>query len=436
MVKILIGTILLYYFGYLNPSSRSLLNTLFMSVSAVCVTGLSVMDVGTTLSNTGQIILICLVELGGIGIFCFSNWIMLSLSGSLSTKESMVIADMLGSNKGFNPGFIIKSTLVYTLGIELIGALFLFFYFIRDMSVATAIKYSVFHSISAFCNSGFTLFPDSLASFSSQWYLNIVIAILVLFGGIGFLVSADVGASVLAFFRKRRRKLLLHSKIILVFTGIIIVVSSIAIFILEIENSRMDPELNIRIFESLFIAIASRTAGFSQVDMNSLTNMSLIIICLIMFIGASPGSTAGGIKITTFAILCGMLRSQLTNRSSVEIMYRRVPSKIVSKAMTVVFIYCILAVTALVLLQFTELYGVVAQDTRGVFIKHLFEVISALSTVGLSTGVTESLSNPGLCIIMGCMFIGRLGAIVIIASVIGTRRSLDYKYPPANILVG
>lgn len=415
-----------------------LVDSLFTVTSAVCVTGLTVADTGSGFSRWGQVLILVLIQLGGLGILTCTNFIVLLRRMKAGFSERRLIEESHGLLPGISPVTLVRSIFLFTMAIEACGAVLLAlrFYFGYGMRAANAIWYGVFHSISAFCNAGFALFSDSLVVFGQDWMVNAIIMFLIISGGLGFVVVADLTLWLASRKRGKRRRLTLHSKMVLVVSIALLSVGFLLFFILELTGPAMPESVSAHVLESLFLSITARTAGFNTVEMSHLTNASLLGMMFLMFIGGSPGSTAGGVKTTTLGVLVALIASKVRNRQDAEAFSRRIPNETVAKALLSIIGFLLSLFVAVILIQVTELYGVPHSEYRGVFMEYLFEVVSALCTVGLSTGITASLSIGGKLILIICMFIGRVGPVLLAGSLIGHRKRLEYRYPEEDMIVG
>lgn len=439
IIKIIVGTILLYWFGFNNKvyfNTTYFMASLFTTVSAVCVTGLSIITPHKDLNLFGQIVLLFLIQIGGLGFLTFSNWVILSIRGKIHTNALLVSQESLGYLKIIPIKFILKKVIIYTIVIEFIGALILSIRFWFDFPLYHALWLGIFHSISAFCNAGFSLFVNSLINYQYDPIVNFTISFLIILGGLGFIVLYDLEKWFFKHSTNNSKCLSLHTKVVLTYTGILILIGTLFFLVFEWNNSFLAQPFSIKFMKSLFLSITARTAGFNNIAISEMTNVSLMMLMFLMFIGASPGSTGGGIKTTTFAVLYTFLRSQLKNHPYPEVFYKTVPYLKVNKALGIVVMYFILFILSVIALQITELSHLSILQARTFFIDIVFEVFSALSTVGLSTGITVHLSDQGLCVLMICMFVGRLGPLAVISSMIHVKKKLNYSYPQGDIFIG
>lgn len=435
---ILLGMIGLRLFGFSDLMTRPpWLTAAFTATSAVCVTGLSVIDLGRDLSGAGQVLLLVLIQIGGLGVLTLSNWILLFLRGRVTLHGGLIMRDTMGDVAQVSPGAFLKRIVLFTASVEAIGAVVLFTRFVWDHGFAQALWLAVFHSVSAFCNAGFSLFSDSLVSYRGDWLVNATIMSLIVLGGIGYVVAVEVGGWMLA--RKRRQKrwnLSLHSRIVVVTTALLIFGGSALILVMEWHGPAFQMAWHEKILSATFLSVTSRTAGFNTLDTGQLTNATLLFVIFLMFIGASPASTGGGVKTTTAVIVLHLVRSWINNRPRVEVGGRSIPHAQVSKALAVAALQASIAFIGVLLLQLTEFGAMSHAESRGYFLGHLFEVVSAIGTVGLSTGVTPYFTPSGHCVLILMMFVGRVGPLVLASSIIGEKPEWAYVYPEEEVLTG
>jgi trk system potassium uptake protein TrkH len=434
---ILIGIVSLELQGLAEGrADTELMTSAFTSVSAVCVTGLTVVDLSRDMGFGGQLVVLVLIQIGGLGVLTLSNWVLLSMRGRLGVYGSILTIDTIGAHPQVSPTALVRRIMLFTLWSEALGALVLFLRFSGDFQVGKAAWLAIFHSVSAFCNAGFSLFGDSLMAYREDVVVNFIAMALIVAGGIGFVVAMDVVEQAAAAVKGVRRKLALHTRAVVGASLLLIVISALLFLAFEWNNTFATEPAGGELVQSFFLSVTARTAGFNTVEIAHLTNMTLVILIVLMVIGASPGSTGGGVKTTSVVVLWALLRSHLFNRPQTEVRDRRVPPELVAKAMALILLYGCVVVVGMIALQATEFGELPHQATRGLFLEHLFEVVSALSTVGLSMGLTIRLSDGGLLVLMGLMFVGRVGPLVIAASLIGERSQLDYRLPEADIMIG
>lgn len=438
ILMIIAGTILL---SLPIASSKNVpqpfIDALFTSTSAVATTGLIVVDTGSFYSLFGQMVLLVLIQIGGLGYMIFIALIILGLGGRMSFSNRILLSESLARPTSIDMKKFVKIVVVFTFVIEAIGAILLSLYWMNYFPTTKAIYSGVFHSISAFCTAGFSLFSDSFSSYRGNIFINLVISAICIVGAIGFFVLYDIYTLSKKVAKPPiRRGLSIHSKFVLLLSIILISIGAVLIFT---SGTRLPYEtggqgglqsvtLGKRLLSSTFQSIsASTTAGFSTVKIEGMSSNSLFVIILLMFIGASPGGTGAGIKTVSFGVILLFLFSLLTGRENVNLFKRRIPPQIINKAFAISFIAILWAVLATGILTVTE---------KGSFLQILFEVVSALSNVGLSTGITPTLSTIGKVVISVTMLIGRMGPLAIGFSLIGKPKPAAFKYAEADVLVG
>lgn len=418
LVTILIGTLLLSLpVAMESKQSMGFVNSLFMSTSAVCVTGLSVFtDVGTSLSLFGQIVLLILIEIGGLSFLTIMTFVFYLLGVKIGISERFLLKEALNQNTTHGIVKMIRRTIVIALVIQTIGALINLIVFIPDYG-AKGIFVSIFHSVSSFNNAGFDIFGngDSLITYSNNILLNINTMVLIVLGGLGFIVIYDVLTL------KKNRKLATHSKIVLLMTTILIVGGMLLLKLSMPSMSWM---------EAIFQSITARTAGFATIDMSTVNNPAHMVLIFLMFVGASPCSTGGGLKTTTLFVIIIYIISFAKGKSPV-IGYRKISNQSLFKALALVA-FSILYVVVII-------FGISLAE-KGLTIKEItFETISAFATVGLSMNVTPTLSIASKVLLCATMFIGRLGPLTIISIMNRnwTKASKDtIVYVEENVIIG
>lgn len=389
------------------------IDALYMSTSAVCVTGLVSVDVGDTFTPLGQFFLAVLIQTGGLGVTCIGAGVIVAMRRRVNLKGRNVIREAMNLNTGKGIVKFIKSVFLTTLSFELVGAALSFIVFIKDYPPLRAIGISLFHSIAAFNNSGFDILGNfqSLIPYQNNVLLNLVTCGLVVFGGIGFLVIRELIEK-----RLRWRKLSMHTKVVLTVSAALIVIGTLLIKLTE----------NVTWLGAFFNSVSARTAGFATYPLGEFTNAGLSVIALLMFIGASPGSTGGGIKTSTLFVLFQGIKSAATNKSEKAFHYA-VPATAFRKA----------AVITLIGLGIVSVgtYLMTAMEPQISFIDALFEVTSAFGTVGLTTGITTELCLGSKLLSIVIMYIGRLGPLTI-ASLWYFTKGERVSYPDGNIAIG
>jgi len=433
-IMILVGTWLLSLPYAARIKTSSFIDALFTATSAVCVTGLIVVDTGGFYSQFGQIIILILIQVGGLGIMTFSIFFYLLLGQSIGIRDRRVIQDTFSQFPIRNIYVLLKSVFLYTIIIEFVGALFLFIGWNGHLPLMTALYFSLFHAISAFCNSGFSLFSDSFVGFQNNITLNLSITSLIILGGLGFIVLkeiVDIGLR-----RNTSLRISLHSKVVLTTSVTLIVLGTLFIFLTERDNSLLNLSLGEQVLTSYFQSVTSRTAGFNTLSMMSLGNATLFVLIILMFIGASPGSCGGGIKTTNLATLVSLAFNRYKGRERANLFKRTIPHETVARSISII-LASILAVTIItVFLLVTQLGDISHTESRGLFLEYLFETVSAFGTVGLSMGVTTKLNSAGKLIIIAMMLLGRLGPLTLAFAMARRTKKTEFQYAEENIIVG
>lgn len=428
------GTVLLALPAASTGKGVGLVNALFTATSASCVTGLVVLDTGKNFTMFGQSIILVLIQVGGLGIMTLSTLFLLLAGKRTSLLGRLVIKDALTDGKERSLPSLLKDVLLFTVVIEGIGASLLFVRFLPGRKALDALYLGVFHSISAFCNAGFSVFSDNFLHYQKDWILNLTLCFLIISGGIGFLVLSEL---------KRKRplrprslaRLSLHSKIVLCTTGILLVAGTALLLPMEWHNTLKGLSVPERFLAAFFQSVTTRTAGFNTLPIGALANGTLFLMILLMFIGASPGSCGGGIKTTSFASLISLGISRIRGKEKTHCFRRTISESTIGKAISIAMISGVVIVLATMALLMTELGEMSHITSRGKFFELLFEVVSAFGTVGLSTGVTPGLSQMGKIIITMVMFVGRLGPLVI-AMAVSRESAPRYYYAEESIMIG
>jgi trk system potassium uptake protein TrkH len=385
-----------------------------------------VQDTGSYFSLFGQIVILILIQIGGLGIMTISTAFALIFGKKLTAKLETVMQNVMGESNRLNLFQLLKYVVGITIIFETIGSIFLYFTF-RDMYSSTlkAIYYSIFHSVSAFCNAGFALYSNSLESFANSLNINLVISALIIFGGLGFVVIMDLRRNI--FLKGGIKKLSLHSKIVIATTVMLITFGLISFFISEYNNTMKGMSFSNRMMSSFFQSVTCRTAGFNTISQTNLSYSSILLSLILMFIGASPGSTGGGIKTTTFAIMVLAIISILTGKSNVSAFKKKISVHGIKEAISLIGI----SIGFLMLLLFA-LFIV----TDGSFQEVTFEAVSAFGTVGLSMGFTSSLNFAGKIIIILLMYLGRIGPLTILYALAQRVVKKRVNYLEENISIG
>lgn len=425
---IIVGTLLLM----LPISSRSgewtsLVNALFTATSATCVTGLVVFDTYQYWSIFGQLVIIVLIQIGGLGFITFGVGFSMFLKRKIGLARRNLIQESVSALKLAGVVKLVKKIIIGTAIFEGIGAVLLAIRFVPKMGLLVGIYNAVFHSISAFCNAGFDLMGryeqySSLTVYSSDIVINITIMLLIIIGGLGFIVWDDIWHNRLNF-----KKYSLHSKIVLISTTVLVFGSAILFGIFENNNLMQNMNPLEKVLAALFASVTARTAGFNTIDLGAMTQSSKLLTDVLMFIGGSPGSTAGGVKTTSIVVMIFYIGANLRGIQGVNILGRRISEEDVKKASVVIGINLGMAVIALIAITASQ--NVNMDDL-------LLEVFSAIATVGLSTGVTRQLTVSSKLVIIFLMYCGRIGSTTFATSFIGNKRRAPIQYPEERINVG
>lgn len=411
-------------------------DALFTATSAVCVTGLTTIDVGSRLSGAGQVILLLLIQLGGLGILTLSLLFVASLGVKVSFAVKLSVESLTPSLARRRMLMALAFVVSVTLLIEAVGAVFLFFFMRRIPEAEATVFQAVFHAVSAFCNAGFSLYPDNLFRFRESWPVLLVIMGLIIAGGFGFVPLDEMGRFI--FLRKSGPKqLTLQTKVALAGTLLLIGAGTVVFLILEAGSGFRELPGHAKVLNSLFLAVTPRTAGFNVVDTGSLTDATLFVVLALMFIGGCPGSTAGGVKVHTFFTVLAMLRAQLMSLRAPSLFSRKIPEVVLGKAITI-FVSSFVAVNAGVfLLLLTEGLSRPHREMSSEFLDIFFEAVSAMGTVGLSTGITPQLSSGGKIVLCVLMFIGRVGPLTAGLTVWeGFKKARRFEFVEENMMLG
>jgi trk system potassium uptake protein TrkH len=400
----------------------SVVDAAFTAVSATCVTGLTAVDTATAFSAIGQGAVLALIQLGGLGIMTFYTAGLALFGRRLALKQEAAMAGILGDENRRDLGRSLRQVLILTFAFELLGACALTGLFLAHGDPMGAATWrGVFTAISAFCNAGFALQSDNLIAFQRDPLVLHVVAVLIVAGGLGPAVIAAVPALV------RRRRVPLQAKVVLAASAILLVGGAILFAAFEWSRSLAGLPLLDRLHNAWFQSVTTRTAGFNSVDMGAMGPASVVIVIVLMFVGGSPGSTAGGIKTTTAAVLFAAVRAALRGRPEVTIFKRTVPHFTVYKAAAIGALYSAVAIAAVIVLQLTQPLEPMSA---------IFEVVSALGTVGLSVGGTAQLDGAGKIAIMACMFLGRIGPLTLFMVLADRRAQGRWRLPEEDVSTG
>ncbi|MEN6441632.1 MAG: TrkH family potassium uptake protein [Syntrophobacter sp.] len=447
-IKISLSTlIMLSYLGFIlagtavlllpfsTTNGISFIDALFTSTSAVCVTGLTVVDTGTVFSLTGQIVVAILIQVGGLGVMTFSVILFLSFGRRVSYRHRMIMQEVFAHSPREDIYKVVKSIFVFTGLTEGLGALLLFIYWLPDFDLFQALHLGIFHSIAAFCNAGFSLFSGNLMEYRASPLVNLTICGLIVLGGIGFPVVYEI-AQWLKIRKTRQKRLSVQAKSVLI-TTLFLIVAGMGFFLwTEHNNVLKGVPWGESLWIALFQSVTTRTAGFNTVDIGLLTNSTLLTMMILMFWGASPGSTGGGVKTTTFAVVCAFMWSRLRGSAHVNLFKRTVPPETLARSIALIVLSIGLIETIFFLVLLTRYDLPASPGVRGEFADYLFEVISAFGTVGLSTGVTPKLSFMGKFLIIIMMFIGRVGVLTFAYIFAGAEARGGIQHAEQNLMIG
>ena len=424
------GTLLLLLPLSSAQQPLTLIQALFTSTSAVCVTGLINVDTAHHLSLFGQIVVLLLIQAGGLGYMSITTVVAAAIGRQLSVQERLTLQEAL--NVQTMEGLIrfVLTVFKLTLAFELAGAALLTIAWAGEMGIARAAYFGLFHAVSAFNNAGFSLFSDSLIRYRGDWLVNLVVCTLVISGGLGFVVLTELGR------RRSGVRLSIHTRLVLTMSALLITLGTLAVFVLERINPRTLAPLAMHeaVLAAFFQAVTPRTAGFNTLNIADLSHPTLFVIMILMFIGAAPGGTGGGVKVTTFGITVAALWATVRGMTEPVIFRRRLDPALVARAFFISLIaFLAINVVAAVLLV-TEVRDLLPT---------LFETISAFGTVGLSTGEagsTLSLSghftSAGQLLVAASMFMGRIGPLTLAVALARRRASPPIRYPEGRVLVG
>lgn len=430
-ILILMGALLLMTpLATKNGESTNFLDALFTATSATCVTGLTTLTTNEHWSLFGQSVILVLIELGGLGFMTIPVFFFVLMKKKITLSTRMFLREAFNSQRMSGEIHLLLYVLKIALLIQGVGSLLLAVRFVPQFGWGKGLWYSVFHAISSFCNAGFDLFGDSLVGFQKDPWILSIISLLIISGGLGFFVWHD-----LLEIRKNKR-LSLHSQIALLMTAGLLVFGVIGFFFTE-QNSGLLAEGNRwqRFFNTIFMAVTPRTAGFFSIDYFSMSHAGLVLTMVLMFIGGTSGSTAGGFKTTTFGVLLIKIRSIFKGRSRAEFRGRTIKEDTISRALTLFFAFLTVIIISTMILSVTETIPNVDQLGLEYIV---FEVISALGTVGLTMGLTPDLTSIGKVIILSLMFLGRVGVMTVFFSFIfrANKNEANFKYPEESVIIG
>jgi trk system potassium uptake protein TrkH len=422
LVLIIIGSVLLYM-PWASNTPTSYVDALFTSATSVCITGLVVVDTGTHWTLFGQIIILLLVQVGGLGVMAFAGFFAMLMGRKIQLRERLLMQQSINVSAVGGIVRVFKYLLGFTFLLEALGTIILAIKWMPLMGMKKALWFGLFHSISAFNNAGLDLFGSfkSLTDFSHDITINLVISLLVIIGGLGFYVCYEL------YNYRRVHKLSLHSKVVLLTTLILIVLGTLILLAAEYNHALKALTPGHKLMVAFFQSISSRSSGFATIDINSLLLPSQLLLIVFMFIGASPGSTGGGIKTTTVALMFAVVVAQIRGKKDIEIFERRIVSSDIYPSFTLFFMAIFVLIIMIFLISLTH---------PGDFLKILFDVTSALGTVGFSTGLCAELNGFGKILMVICMFLGRVGPLTLGFALAYKKKQPEIHYPQGKIMIG
>lgn len=422
----IIGTALLFL-PKAHKVDLKFVDVFFTVISATCVTGLSTIDIFQSFTYFGLGIILFLIQIGGLGLITLTTFFSIFLTGRASVNDTMVMKDLLSEEALGKVGSIIKSITIQTFFIELFGAILLYYFFPDEINITNKDKifFSIFHAISAFCNAGFSLFPNNLMGIKNNFFLT-VIMLLITFGGFSFPVVNEIYKKIFTS-SKTNFKFSIFSKLVIITSLVLIISGAISYFILEKNFTLKNLSLGDKIFHSIFYSISLRTAGFNTLSISEMGIPMVFFSFLFMWIGASPNSTGGGIKTSTFAVSLLHILDIVKGRERLEIFNRQISVASVSRAQTTIVLSLFVIFICIFGLTLTENFS---------FIDIAYESVSAFGTVGLSRGITGSLSDSGKYILSIVMFMGRVGILTILIALTPKSKSFKHSYPTEYVVVG
>lgn len=442
LIVIIIGTALLTLpISSANGEFTNIIDALFTAASATCITGLAVLVTGEHWSLFGQIVIMLLVQIGGLGFMAFVTMAFVALGKRITLRDRILMRESYSTDNLKGAVKFIKHICKFTIGAEGVGALILSIRFCPQFGFLKGIYYGIFHSISAFCNAGFDLFgSSSIIDFSGDYILLAVLMLLIITGGIGFPVFMDLYIMIKNVFNKKYRlglglkKLKIHSKLALITTAFLTIFGAVFFAAMECGNAETigNMPLGEKLASSMFQSVTLRTAGFASIDQAGLTDGSKIMSILLMFVGGSPASTAGGAKTVTVAVVVVSAITLIKGEDKVKIFKRTLTLSTIRKSLAVIITMMFMIFASVIILTITEQNSVFIHDALDIF----YEVVSAICTVGTSTGITPYLSDFGKIIIIICMYIGRIGPVTMAMIFTSNSVKTSVEYPEGKIIVG
>lgn len=409
---------------------------LFTATSATCVTGLTVRQTGSDFSLLGQAVILVLIQLGGIGIMTVTTFITFRLGGHEGLRHRALLAETFGADPTTDLRSLLHRVIGWTLCIEALGFGVLAARNLLEMPPGAAVWHALFHAVSAFCNAGFALPDDNLVGYQQDAITCLTIAVLVIVGGIGYPVLLDLKAVWGNGWRTGWQRLHLHTKLMLLGTAALLLVGTVLFLLLEWRGALAAMPADKKLLVAFFHAVVPRTAGFNSVDIGSLNHATLFVLILLMFVGGGPCSTAGGLKVTTLMVLVIRAWKTFWGYRVVSLFGRTIPPDSIARATTTAVLFTSVVIAAVLPLMAMEDPNAPSQHPDRIFLDMLFEAVSALCTVGLSTGITSYLSAVGQFLLIGLMFLGRLGPITVFAALSLAERRRALEYPQEEPLLG
>ncbi len=422
-ILISIGGILLSLpFFTKSGQATDLIDSFFVAASASCVTGLSPVNTLEHWNTYGHVLLIILIQIGGLGVMSLASIIPLILGKKIGMKSRQILKEQLNVESLEGMIVLFKYVLIFTFGTEILGAILLAIRFVPLYGMGQGLWISIFHSISAFCNAGFDILGDSIYPFREDMLVNLTLSMLVIVGGLGFVVTSEL------FRRRSFKKISTHSKLVLMMTAILLVLGTLAFYFLEKRGGVLAEEsLKGSILESFFQSVVARTAGFYSVDLSKIKDSTALMLMGLMFVGGSPGSTAGGIKTTTLGVLILSTLAVIRGEDEPVVFGRHIGTDVIRKALAIFLVSIGIVLSVSFLLTITENAGLV---------EILYETVSALATVGASKGMTADLSRVGKILITICMYLGRLGPMTMAFAFGMKTKKSRIRYPESFISIG
>ena len=414
------------------------LDAFFTATSAACVTGLAVVDTGSHFTFFGQAVILLLIQLGGLGVMTIGTLVLLALGQRPTAVVRQLLSGLASHQSTIRARDILGTVVSTTLTVELIGAGVLFLVFLKTHGVMEAAWLAIFHSVSAFCNAGFSLWPDSLTRYAADPIVNLTIAGLIIIGGLGFIVLVEL--RLWGFSRWRNsgayQHLSLHSRVVLAATAVAFLGGTLLLFVLELSNALANRPWGECVLIAAFQSVSARTAGFNTVDIGALTNPSILVLIGLMFVGAGPGSMAGGIKLTSAAVVLALVGHRMRGNREVQLFRRAVGELTIQRAVVLAVLASLLVGAIVCGIEVARAGGPPTTTNRGELLQVVFEVVSAFGTVGLSMGLTASLDAVSKFLLIGLMFVGRLGPLLLMDFFEHLPPAPPVRYAKEELMVG